>query len=321
MSAVDTFTVGVGEPFASIAELSETHSTFLRQLHGSDKHLTPELLAAITHFIRRGQATGALLDDPSDRHAAQSMLDYWVTVLFRADQEPPESTLADFDSKLVHTLGDELCPYRGLEAFRERDRHLFFGRQRIVVELIERLRGKRLLAIIGRSGSGKSSLVLGGLIPALKNGALPGSQSWRYLPPLMPSEHPLRSLASALVPDNADREARVLEQIERMRQDQRQLARLLSKRDLPRALTERWAARDMPSAAAPSSATRRSAMKISRLPGASCSSWCGRGIAWMRPAGALRSAMASRRPVAASGGMSCIARARTPSMSMMCSVN
>ena len=58
------------------------------------------------------------------------------------------------------------------------DAEYFFGRERLVAELVARLVGAPLLAVVGPSGSGKSSVVRAGLLPALAGGVLPGSDSW-----------------------------------------------------------------------------------------------------------------------------------------------
>ena len=70
------------------------------------------------------------------------------------------------------------CPYMGLRAFEPDDASLFFGREEAVAGLLGRLAGTRLLSVVGASGSGKSSLVRAGLVPALVGGALPGSGDW-----------------------------------------------------------------------------------------------------------------------------------------------
>src|SRR5262249_38228001 len=126
---------------------------------------------------------------------AQGLLDYWVARLYRGGMEPPDATLAEFDPALAPELPDELCPYLGLDAFREADNDKFFGRSELIARLVERLADQRLLAVVGPSGSGKSSLVRAGLIPALKTGALPDSQNWRYLPPIVPGSDPMANLA------------------------------------------------------------------------------------------------------------------------------
>jgi DNA-binding SARP family transcriptional activator/WD40 repeat protein len=74
---------------------------------------------------------------------------------------------------------DGACPYKGLEAFTADDAALFFGRERLVATLVARLAVHRFVGVVGASGSGKSSVVNGGLLPALAAGALPGSEQWK----------------------------------------------------------------------------------------------------------------------------------------------
>ncbi len=182
--------------FPSLPALRTAHAELLqRRRLGED---TPESPAAVRAFIRQGRATGAILDDENERQAAQSLLDFWANRLVRADLETPEATLVEFDPTLEPEIPDDPCPYRGLDAFHPTDRPFFFGRQRLLEQLLDHLRQDRLLAVIGSSGSGKSSLVLAGLVPALQAGALPGSGAWRYLPPLTPGSDPLASLARAV---------------------------------------------------------------------------------------------------------------------------
>lgn len=87
---------------------------------------------------------------------------------------------------MAETLLDGIRkPYKGLLAFAEADSDLFFGREEMTKRLVSRLAmvesGRRFLAVVGPSGSGKSSLVNAGLIPALRRGALPGSANWTIL--------------------------------------------------------------------------------------------------------------------------------------------
>src|SRR4051794_32862978 len=70
------------------------------------------------------------------------------------------------------------CPYKGLAYFEAADAGFFCGRERLVDALVARLAVSRLVAVVGPSGSGKSSLVRAGLLPALQSGALPGSRDW-----------------------------------------------------------------------------------------------------------------------------------------------
>jgi hypothetical protein len=101
-----------------------------------------------------------------------------------------------------------LCPYKGLARFEPADRELFFGRERLVAELVTHLIGPGLLGVVGPSGSGKSSLVRAGLLPTLADGVLPGSVHWTQVL-LRPGEHPLRELARAAHPAQPQRTATV----------------------------------------------------------------------------------------------------------------
>lgn len=93
---------------------------------------------------------------------------------------------------------DDVCPYRGLRTFDEEHAEFFFGRDSDVQRLVEKLKSTRFLAVIGASGSGKSSVVRAGLIPALKHGVLPESRTWA-IRVLTPGAHPLTSLAAQLL--------------------------------------------------------------------------------------------------------------------------
>jgi formylglycine-generating enzyme required for sulfatase activity len=96
-------------------------------------------------------------------------------------------------------------PYRGLKAFadQEADIRVFFGRGREADELLEKLRkGARVLAIIGASGVGKSSLAAAGLLPRLLPGVIPGVTAWLKIrfTPAEKSRDPLANLYQALYP-------------------------------------------------------------------------------------------------------------------------
>ena len=63
---------------------------------------------------------------------------------------------------------NDRCPFPGLFPFRTEDKDLFFGREHLVRELVDRISNQPFLAVLGRSGCGKSSIVLAGVIPKLK---------------------------------------------------------------------------------------------------------------------------------------------------------
>jgi DNA-binding SARP family transcriptional activator len=89
-------------------------------------------------------------------------------------------------------------PYKGLRPFEEADVADFFGRDALVDRLVGRLRdGDRFLALVGASGSGKSSAVRAGLFPALRRDAVQGSAEW-FLVEMSPGSQPLEELEEAL---------------------------------------------------------------------------------------------------------------------------
>ena len=89
-------------------------------------------------------------------------------------------------------------PYKGLRPFEEEDAEDFFGREELVGRLVASLAaGARLLAVVGPSGCGKSSVVNAGLLPALRAGALPGSEAW-VIARMLPGRRPLDELAVVL---------------------------------------------------------------------------------------------------------------------------
>jgi len=91
-----------------------------------------------------------------------------------------------------------LCPFKGLAPFTTVDAAYYFGRERMVDEAIARLVDHPFLGLVGSSGSGKSSLLQAGVLPALARGALPGSTAWRRVL-VRPGAHPLSTL-----PDTGD---------------------------------------------------------------------------------------------------------------------
>lgn len=94
---------------------------------------------------------------------------------------------------------DGRCPYKGLDVFEEEDAELFYGREKLVEDLVSRMEGSRTVFIIGPSGSGKSSLVRAGLIHTLKQGAIENLNSERWLYETMtPGRDPIGELARVI---------------------------------------------------------------------------------------------------------------------------
>ncbi len=104
--------------------------------------------------------------------------------------------------------GSGLCPYKGLNYFDETDADLFVGREALTTKLASRVLSLaptntsdavRFLAVVGASGSGKSSLVRAGVVPSLRWNKK--SAEWQVLV-LTPTAHPLENIATCLVRDN-----------------------------------------------------------------------------------------------------------------------
>lgn len=106
-------------------------------------------------------------------------------------------------------------PFPGLRSFEPEEDHLFFGREHRVDELLEKLASHRFIAVIGASGTGKSSLVKAGLIPSLRSGMMTSAGSnWR-IAVCTPGADPIGNLATSLhvlvgegevIPDGSERD-------------------------------------------------------------------------------------------------------------------
>ncbi len=90
-------------------------------------------------------------------------------------------------------------PFPGLRPFGPSDAHLFFGRERHVEALLAKLAERRLVAVVGTSGSGKSSLVLAGALPRLERGYSTGGRTWWRIAYMRPGNDPFWGLAGALL--------------------------------------------------------------------------------------------------------------------------
>jgi DNA-binding SARP family transcriptional activator/WD40 repeat protein len=119
----------------------------------------------------------------------------------------------------VHsTVGVETRnPYKGLRPFLESDAGDFFGREALIERLLERLSrpdsAGRFIAVVGPSGSGKSSVVGAGLVAAIRRGAIPGSEGW-FVTKMHPGYHPLEELDEALMRVAVRPPARLLARLE-----------------------------------------------------------------------------------------------------------
>ena len=144
------------------------------------------------------------------------------------------------------TAGDDareaICPYRGLDAFREEDSAFFFGRgsqsepDSPIGQLVRKVREHSFVMVVGRSGSGKSSLVFAGLVPALRRES---DRFWTVLS-FRPGPEPLRVIAEAFNPKAPEEGAaayttKIDDEIERLRNGRSNLLAGMIRQHLQRA--------------------------------------------------------------------------------------
>lgn len=97
---------------------------------------------------------------------------------------------------VVQETRSTICPYRGLLYFREEDAPFFFGRAQDITKLVQAVGQHNLVAVVGASGSGKSSVVRAGLVPELRKGS---EHIWEVIT-MVPTDRPIRALAAGLMP-------------------------------------------------------------------------------------------------------------------------
>lgn len=219
-------------PFPSLGELMVAHADLLKRELEMTSPAAPEFLTEVKKFIRNGRETGAHLESPSERRAAQSLLNYWITVLYRAEQrELPDAILVPYMRPAMVELQKAKCPYVGLQAYTEADRDVFFGRKELISGIVGRMRDQRLIVLVGPSGSGKTSVINAGVLPTLREGKmLEGSDKWHYFHPIAPGAEPLVSLAALFVEHNAEFAENVKGEAAKMLADTEYLTRLVKER-------------------------------------------------------------------------------------------
>jgi WD40 repeat protein/serine/threonine protein kinase/DNA-binding XRE family transcriptional regulator len=174
--------------------------------------------------------TRATAKSPEDRYPDIPSLvsDFQSAVISSGIDLPFSATLEWLSADQVDIQAIE-NPYKGLRAFEEADAEQFFGRETLVQDLLGRMSEEndlsRFLAVVGPSGSGKSSSVKAGLIPSLRRGGLPGSENW-FIVEFTPGSHPYEELETALLRVAVNPPESLLGQL---RQDERGLLRAVER--------------------------------------------------------------------------------------------
>jgi transcriptional regulator with XRE-family HTH domain len=108
------------------------------------------------------------------------------------------------DGTVDENLGEVVCPYKGLQPFESEDADVFFGRETQLDEVLARLAVARFVAVVGASGSGKSSFVRAGLLAAITQQTTNNGVARPLVALLTPGERPLDELTSAVNTATAD---------------------------------------------------------------------------------------------------------------------
>jgi len=155
---------------------------------------------------------------------------------FGSTQDLLDALIAASRGRYGAVAGEDQSPYPGLRAFDERDAARFFGRSEEIVRLARHLDEHPLVALVGPSGVGKSSLIRAGVVPRLK-----ASERWETVT-LRPGRHPLHALAEAVIGLTTSQPGASAERLDRKQQWEQQI------RDAPgtvgKTLRQRCEARD-----------------------------------------------------------------------------
>lgn len=208
---------GLGPGPLSLRDLRIVHRSLLHEQRAQRSVL--EIRERVVRFVSVARDAGTYLDSEDHRRSVQGLIDYWATTLFREHVEIDDSTLREFDPAVAPDPDAGPQAYVGLNAFREEQKDVFFGRERLIEPMLERIDKTRFLALIGPSGCGKSSLVMAGLLPRIKTDER--FPSVKILKPIVPGSEPLATLASLIEPptDVADPAQWRAEQVEKLKAD------------------------------------------------------------------------------------------------------
>ena len=188
------------QTFAHISAIQEQQLELLKWWSGPRRAENRKLASnedrnRIHAFLDSVKRAGSSIQFPLERRTAQAILDYWTTELITT-RDPDfldQSSIAldPYDPSKAPDLSDKTSPYCGLNAFSEANRQTFFGREHAVEDLLATVTARNVTIVSGPSGSGRSSLVLAGLIPRLRQAV---AVSYDVLDPIDPGRQPVEVL-------------------------------------------------------------------------------------------------------------------------------
>ncbi len=167
-----------------------------RQLHDPIplvQNSRPDIPTAVDDVLQKATAKS-----PGDRY--QEVGDFVKALADACGPTPIVS--AGSRATAIHL--DDRNPYKGLRPFDEADARDFAGRDRLIDQLVDTVDQRRVVAVVGPSGSGKSSVVRAGLLPALRRGRVVGSDAW-FVVTMVPGQRPFEELEAGLMRIASDR--------------------------------------------------------------------------------------------------------------------
>ncbi len=199
-------------PFPVSASLQELVDHQLNDPIPLLSHYRADLPTTIIEAVAKATAK-----EPSDRYPS---VEAFVQALEPSAEHISSQTVQDVQGIARGTSlalpTDLVNPYLGLRAFDDGDTDRFFGRERLVSELVAQFAGgfigSRCAIVVGPSGSGKSSVVRAGLVPAIREGRVAGSDRW-FITTMVPGSDPFEALEAALLRVAVNPPASLLDQL------------------------------------------------------------------------------------------------------------
>lgn len=174
---------------ANLAEFNIPQTIFMREL--VPDQVAQEFLKLLLPSYRQGKSLVSSLREAREKlHSLEPrfLCASWLPLLYQ-NPSTRQKQWSDLGRPLI--LGDQ-SPYRGLLAFTEKEAVFFKGRETLTEQLYRAVVAKPLTAVVGASGSGKSSLVFSGLVPHLRL-----EKNWEIVD-FRPGKNPMISLVAAL---------------------------------------------------------------------------------------------------------------------------